>query len=172
MPGRPTARIFSNWASTHFASCSFLEISDLISKFGTTDIPNEMYQVHSRRQPWEDWDWFRERSPVYHVQKARTPILILHGKNDPRVHPSQSMELYRYLKTLGQTPVRLVLYPGEQHGNRKAAAQYDYSLRLVRWMEHYLEGPGGDPPAYELEYDWQKATADDSSEDGDDEEEE
>ena len=34
----------------------------------------------------------------------RTPLLIMHGKNDPRVHPSQSLELHRHLKTLGQAP--------------------------------------------------------------------
>ena len=62
------------------------------------------------------------------------------------------MELYRYLKTLGNVPVRLVFYPGEGHGNRKAGARYDYSMRLMRWMNHYLKGPGGDPPAHELEY--------------------
>jgi hypothetical protein len=31
------------------------------------------------------------------------------------------------MKTLGQAPVRLVLYPGEGHGNRRAASRYDYS---------------------------------------------
>ena len=25
-------------------------------------------------------------------------------------------------------------------------------LRLLRWMEHYLKGSGGDPPPYELDY--------------------
>ena len=55
--------------------------------------------------------------------------------------------MYRYLKTLDNAPVRLVLYPGEGHGNRKAAGQYDYSLRMMRWMNHYLMGPGGEPPA-------------------------
>ncbi len=146
----------SAWCATYYterfaASVMFVGISDQVAKFGTTDIPNEMHLVHALRWPWEDWDWFRQRSPVYHVDKARTPILILHGKNDPRVHPSQSLEMYRYLKTLGKTPVRLVLYPGEGHGNRKAAARFDYSLRLIRWMEHYLKGPGGDPPPYELD---------------------
>jgi hypothetical protein len=34
--------------------------------------------------------------------------------------------------------VRLVFYPGEGHGNRNAAAQYDYSLRFMRWMDTYL----------------------------------
>jgi len=146
----------SAWCATklteHFAaSVMHVGISDQISKFGTTDIPNEMYLVHGRAWPWEDWDWFRERSPIYYAQQSRTPILILHGKDDTRVHPSQSIELYRYLKTLGKT-VRLVLYPGEGHGNRKAAPRYDYNLRLMRWMEHYLKGPGGPPPPYELEY--------------------
>ena len=147
----------SAWCATalteHFAaSVMFVGISDQISKFGTTDIPNEMFMVHSRRLPWEYWDWMRERSPIFHTPEARTPILIMHGKEDTRVHPSQSLELYRYLKMLGNVPVRLVWYPGEGHGNRKAGARYDYSKRLMRWMDHYLEGPGGDPPPYKVDY--------------------
>lgn len=145
----------SAWCATrhseHFAaSVMFVGISNQISKSGTTDIPDEMFHVHARKRIWEDWQFFLERSPVYYVEKAKTPILILHGKEDTRVHPSQSMELYRNLKILGKTPVRLVLYPGEGHGNRKAAARYDYNLRLMRWMEHYLQGEGGDPPAFKL----------------------
>jgi dipeptidyl aminopeptidase/acylaminoacyl peptidase len=147
----------SAWAATalseHFAaSVMFVGISNQLSKFGTTDIPNEMNLVHARSWPWERWQWMLERSPIYHVQNAKTPILIMHGEEDTRVHPSQSMELYRYIKTIGKAPVRLVLYPGEGHGNRKGAAQYDYSLRLMRWMDHYLTGPGGEPPAYELNH--------------------
>ena len=138
--------------SEHFkASVMFVGVSDQLSKFGTTNIPNEMYLVHARSWPWEKWDFYRERSPIYHAQKHRTPLLILHGKNDPRVHPSQSLIMYRYLKTLDQAPVRLVWYPGEGHGNRKAAARLDYAHRLVRWMEHYVTGPGGDMPAIDLE---------------------
>ena len=45
-----------------------------------------------------------------------------------------------------------MLYPDEGHGNKKAAARLDYTLRLVRWMEHYLKGKGGDPPPYEMDY--------------------
>jgi dipeptidyl aminopeptidase/acylaminoacyl peptidase len=107
--------------------------------FGTSDIPNEMYLVHSLKWPWEDnWMNLIERSPIYHAGKAKTPILIMHGEQDTRVHPSQSMELFRSIKVRTETPVRLVFYPGEGHGNRKAAAQYDYSLRLMRWTDTYL----------------------------------
>jgi dipeptidyl aminopeptidase/acylaminoacyl peptidase len=146
----------SAWGATYHtdrfaASVMFVGISDKISKVGTTDIANEEYLVHARKRPWEAWQFFLERSPIYHASKSKTPILILHGKADPRVNPTQSLELYRHLKLHGKT-VRLVWYPGEQHGNRRAASRLDYNLRLMQWMEHYLQGPGGAPPPYELKY--------------------
>jgi dipeptidyl aminopeptidase/acylaminoacyl peptidase len=147
----------SAWGATYYsdryaASVMFVGISDNISKVGTTDIPEEMYLVHHLKRLWEDWNYFAERSPIRHVQKNRTPTLIMHGKSDPRVHPSQSLELHRHLKTLNQAPVRLVFYPGEGHGNRRAASRLDYNLRLLQWMEHYLQGPGGKAPALEIDY--------------------
>jgi dipeptidyl aminopeptidase/acylaminoacyl peptidase len=151
--GYATAWLSTRHSERVAAGVMFVGISDKVSKVGTTDIPDEEYLVHARKRPWENFDFFAERSPIRYVEKARTPLLIMHGKDDPRVHPTQSMELFRFLKVLGQTPVRLVLYPGEGHGNRKAAARYDYNLRMMQWFDHYLKGPGGDKPAPELEYD-------------------
>jgi len=147
----------SAWCATYYserfaAAVMAVGISDKIAKTGTTDIPNEEYLVHARKRPWDDWNAMLSHSPIYHVQKARTPILILHGKDDTRVHPSQSLELFRFLKLRKEVPVRLVLYPGEGHGNRKAASRLDYNLRMMQWFEHYLQGSGGDPPAYALDY--------------------
>jgi len=141
----------SAWGATalteHFAaSVMFVGISNQISKFGTGDIPQEMYLVHSRVWPWDDWQNMLEVSPVFHAGQSRTPTLILHGEDDPRVDAGQSFELYNALKLRTETPVRLVLYPGEGHGNQRAAARYDYNIRLMRWMDRYLTGPGGEPP--------------------------
>ncbi|MGB0513785.1 MAG: S9 family peptidase, partial [Wenzhouxiangellaceae bacterium] len=128
-------------------------LSNQIAAFGTSDIPWEFNLVHLGMWPWEDWDLFQQASPLYHVEKAQTPILIMHGDADPRVDPTQSRMFYRFLKVMEDgPPVRLVLYPGEGHGNRRAASRYDYSLRLMRWMNHYLKGPGGEPPPYRVEY--------------------
>ncbi len=145
------------WGATYYsdryaAAVMFVGISDKISKWGTTDIAQEETLVHALHQPWENWQKFLERSPIYHAGKARTPTLILGGMDDPRVHPGQSMEMYRHLKVRSKAPVRLVRYPGEQHGNRRAASRLDYSLRLMQWMDHYLKGPGGAPPPYEIDY--------------------
>jgi len=145
------------WCSTRYsdrfaAGVMFVGISDKISKVGTTDIADEEYYVHSLKRPWEDWKFLLERSPIYHAAQHRTPLLILHGKDDPRVNVGQSRELYRHLKLHNKAAVRLVLYPGEVHGNRKAAARLDYNMRMLQWMEHYLKGPGGAMPPLEIDY--------------------
>ena len=134
----------SAWGATahsaeYAASVMFVGISNQISKFGTTDIPVEMFNVHSRKWPWQDWQGMLEVSPIYHVEKAETPILIMHGAEDTRVAPSQSYELYRNIKVRTDTPVRLVLFPGEGHGNQRAAARYDYNLRMMEWFDTYLK---------------------------------
>ena len=146
----------SAWGATklteHFAaSVMFVGVTNQLSKFGTTDISNEMNLVHARSYPWDKWQWYLERSPIYWAGQSETPLLIMHGKDDPRVHPAQSMELYRYMKVQGKD-VRLVYYPGEGHGNRKVAAQYDYSLRLMRWMDNYLMEGKKDMPAFEIDH--------------------
>ena len=146
----------SAWGATklteHFAaSVMFVGVTNQLSKFGTTDISNEMHLVHARSYPWDKWQWYLERSPIYWAGQSETPLLIMHGKDDPRVHPAQSMELYRYMKVQGKD-VRLVYYPGEGHGNRKVAAQYDYSLRLMRWMDNYLIEGKKDMPDYKIDH--------------------
>ncbi len=135
----------SAWGSTYHsdeyaASVMFVGISNQISKFGTGDIPYEMYNVHSRAWPWDNWQKMLEVSPIYHVDKANTPTLIMHGEDDTRVNPSQSLELYRSIKVRKpDVPVRLVFFPGEGHGNRIAASRYDYNLRMMQWFETYLK---------------------------------
>jgi dipeptidyl aminopeptidase/acylaminoacyl peptidase len=127
-------------------------VANLLSMSGTSDIPEEHYLVHHRIHPWEDWQLFLERSPIFHAPKSRTPLLILAGKADPRVPPGQSIEMYRYLEQAGHKAVRLVQYPGEGHGNARAASRLDYHLRLLQWFDHYLKGQGGAPPPMELDY--------------------
>jgi len=135
----------SAWGATRYsqeyaASVMFVGISNNISKFGTTDIPNEMYLVHELKWPWDEWQRLLERSPIYHAGNAETPLLIMHGAEDTRVSPTQSYELYRNIKVRKpDTPLRLVLYPGEGHGNQKAAARYDYNLRMMEWFDTYLK---------------------------------
>jgi len=146
----------TGWMSTRYtdrfaAGVMFVGISNNISKWGTSDIPEELYLVHARERIWEDYQSFLERSPIYYAGQAKTPLLIMAGKEDTRVDPGQSYELYRHIKTRTDTPVRLVLYPGEGHGNRNSTARLDYNLRMMRWFNQYLKGEKTMQPDVELE---------------------
>jgi len=134
----------SAWMSTYYsdrfaAAVMFVGISDNISKWGTSDIPEELYLVHSRKRLWNHWQWYLERSPIFYVDRAQTPILIMHGQEDTRVHPGQSLELHRHLKVRKpDVPLRLVFFPGEGHGNARASSRYEYNLRMLRWFDTFL----------------------------------
>jgi dipeptidyl aminopeptidase/acylaminoacyl peptidase len=141
------------WMSTYYsdrfaAGVMFVGISNNISKWGTSDIPEELYLVHSRKRIWDDWYDNLLRSPIYYVDRAQTPLLIMHGAEDTRVHPAQSLELYRHIKVRKpEVPLRLVFYPGEGHGNVRATSRLDYNLRMIRWFETYLKYDAPDFPA-------------------------
>ena len=157
----------SGWMSTYYsdrfaASVMFVGISNNLSKWGTSDIPEELYLVHSRERMWESddkWMDYLKRSPIYWVDRAETPILIMHGAEDTRVHPAQSLELYRHIKVRKpDVPVRLVYYPGEGHGNTRASSRLDYTYRMMRWFDTYLMS--GDASAEKPE--WQAPVPEES----------
>jgi dipeptidyl aminopeptidase/acylaminoacyl peptidase len=143
------------WAATrlteHFrAGVMFVGISNKVSKGLTTEIPVEDRLVHTLFDPWTRFQFSLERSPISYVEQSRTALLIAGGTVDSRVHPSQSLQLYRALKLIGKTPVRYVRYPGEGHGNRRAAARDDYTRRFMRWMDHFLLQETKELPPWDL----------------------
>lgn len=148
--GYATAWMSTRHTERFAAGVMFVGISNNLSKWGTSDIPEEMFLVHSRKRIWDDYQFFLERSPIYYAGQAKTPLLIMAGKDDTRVDPGQSYELYRHIKTRTDTPVRLVLYPGEGHGNRNSTARFDYSLRMLRWFDSYLKNSKNKIPETEV----------------------
>jgi dipeptidyl aminopeptidase/acylaminoacyl peptidase len=150
--GYATAWLSSRYSARFKAGVMFVGISNKTSKGMTTEIPIEDIMVHTLYQPYTRWQYGLERSPIYWVEHVQTPLLIAGGSADSRVHPSQSLQFYRALKLIGKTPVRYVTYPGEGHGNRRAAARDDYARRLMRWMEHFVIEGKTELPPWELNY--------------------
>lgn len=127
----------TRWSERFRAAVMAAGISNWISFTGTTDIPNEMSIVH-----WNSWwhaetDLHWERSPLAHLDKARTPTLILHGERDERVHVEQGLELYTGLRLKG-VPARFVTYPREGHGVSERAHRIDAMNRMLKWFGEHL----------------------------------
>lgn len=134
----------SAWFATYYtdyvkAVCMFVGISNVVSKRGTTDISKEELYVHSGKPLEEQWQMNLERSPIYWAHQSKTATLIIGGASDPRVHPEQSLQLYRRMKMNDHPAVRLVQYPGEGHGNRKQVGQIDVIYRQIDWLDWYVK---------------------------------
>ena len=131
------------WFATFYtkyvkAVTMFVGVSNLISKRNTTDIPYEELYVHSGRGLEEMWELSLKRSPIYWASQSKTAVLILGGLSDPRVHPGQSLELYRRLNMNNHPAVRLVQYPGEGHGNARQPGRIDVLYRHLQWYDWYV----------------------------------
>lgn len=67
----------------------------------------------------QDKTRYRERSPIFHLEKFERPVILLQGLEDKIVPPNQAELILDSLKKRG-VPVAYVPFAGEQHGFRKA----------------------------------------------------
>jgi dipeptidyl aminopeptidase/acylaminoacyl peptidase len=80
-----------------------------------------------------------ENSPVFHVQRVTTPLLLLANDNDDAVPWYQGIELFLALRRYNK-PAWFWSYNGEFHGLRRRADQKDFARRAWQFFEHYLHG--------------------------------
>jgi dipeptidyl aminopeptidase/acylaminoacyl peptidase len=114
-------------------------LTDLVSMYGTTDIPGYIASFFKGVPNKETLEFYRQRSAITFVDNVTTPLLILHGGNDQRVPIGQPMEYFRALKDRGKT-VQLVFYPREGHGLSEYYHQMDKVRREFDWINRYTLG--------------------------------
>jgi dipeptidyl aminopeptidase/acylaminoacyl peptidase len=64
--------------------------------------------------PEEDRDFLIERSPRTYVRDITCPLLVIQGKNDPRVIEKESAELVEELRGMGKE-VDYMMFEDEGH---------------------------------------------------------
>ena len=88
---------------------------------------------------WEAPELYIENSPIFHLPKVKTPLLIMHNDEDGAVPWYQSIEMYTGMRRL-QKPVWLLNYNGDDHNLMKNANRFDLSIRMRQFFDHYLMG--------------------------------
>jgi dipeptidyl aminopeptidase/acylaminoacyl peptidase len=81
----------------------------------------------------------RERSPIYHVDAIRSPLLVGQGKNDPRVKLATADAMVKALRDAGRE-VTYVVYPDEGHGFARPENQLDFFGRVEEFLAKHLGG--------------------------------
>jgi dipeptidyl aminopeptidase/acylaminoacyl peptidase len=109
------------------------------SHFGVAELERFVQDTHKFESryieglvgPWpQAAALFRERAPLYAADRIRCPVIILQGLEDKIVPPSQAEIMVAALAE-NHVPYAYVIFPGEQHGYRKAE-----SIKRALEVEH------------------------------------
>ncbi|NGP76123.1 prolyl oligopeptidase family serine peptidase [Balneolaceae bacterium YR4-1] len=116
------------------------------SDYGTCRFGVSFDQSYFGGAPWDNTDGkiynttYIQKSPLFEMEKVRTPTLIHHGSEDRAVPRDQGWEYYRALQQIEKAPVRFLWYPGQPHGLQKVTHQTRKMEEEIRWFDTYLFG--------------------------------
>jgi len=82
-------------------------------------------------------DFLEKIAPMNNTEKIKKPMLVVAGKNDPRVPVTESEQIVGALKKQG-TPVWYLMAKDEGHGFHKKQNQDFQFYTTVEFLEEYL----------------------------------
>jgi len=85
----------------------------------------------------KDSAMLREVSPVFHVDKIKTPLFIAQGKNDPRVNVDESDQMVKAMKDKG-IKVEYLVKNNEGHGFRNEENKFDFYRAMEKFLNTQL----------------------------------
>jgi dipeptidyl aminopeptidase/acylaminoacyl peptidase len=89
--------------------------------------------------PATDAERHRRISPLFHAKNIVRPMLVVQGKNDPRVLQVESDEIVAAVRS-NNVPVEYVVFPDEGHGFLRKQNRITASEAYLRFLERYLRG--------------------------------
>jgi len=129
------------------AAVAGASVTDMVSSYFSINTSNgvkmdwryESQQYRMGSTPFDNLDGYLENSTVTNAASITTPLLSWAGKEDMSVDWKQSVALHLALRRLGKRNIFLA-YPNEGHILNRPAAQFDLTVRIKNWFDHYLKG--------------------------------
>jgi dipeptidyl aminopeptidase/acylaminoacyl peptidase len=88
---------------------------------------------------WEKPQLYIENSPLFHLNKVQTPLVIMHNDADGAVPWYQGIELFTALRRLGK-PVWMLNYNNEAHNLMERRNRKDIQIREQQFFDWQLKG--------------------------------
>jgi dipeptidyl aminopeptidase/acylaminoacyl peptidase len=88
--------------------------------------------------PAEKPEVYQRANSLARVADIQTPLLILHGENDPQVPPYESAQFVRALKEHNKI-FYYFTYPGELHGFTQREHRLDAWRKELAFLERYIQ---------------------------------
>ena len=94
--------------------------------------------------PTKDLEMLRATSPLFHADKITKPLIVLQGKNDPRVLKAESDEIVDAIKKK-KGVVEYIVFDNEGHGFTKKENELRAYKAILAFLDKYLRKAA--PPA-------------------------
>ena len=135
----------TNWVIGHTdrfaAAATCRSITYWPGFFGVSDLGG-WYDKHEQGGTlWENEHKLREHSPLFALDKVKTPTLIIHSFEDYRCPAPEAYGLYQALVERG-VETRMVLFKGESHGlsrNGKPIHRVRRLEEIAGWFDSHLK---------------------------------
>jgi dipeptidyl aminopeptidase/acylaminoacyl peptidase len=89
--------------------------------------------------PYQQRELYERWSPLNHVTKWKTPILIVHGQLDFRVDVSEAYQAFTAARRLG-VPAKFLYFPDEDHWVARPRNRRLWWGTVLDWLDQYV-GP-------------------------------
>lgn len=113
-----------------------------ISNFVTFLQNTADYRKNNRESEYgrldKDEDFLESISPVNKVKNIKAPIMIIHGRNDPRVPVTEAEQMYYAINNNGGL-AELHIYEDEGHGISKQKNRLDIYPKMVIFLDKYVK---------------------------------
>jgi dipeptidyl aminopeptidase/acylaminoacyl peptidase len=87
----------------------------------------------------KDHDFLESISPIHKAHRIRAPLMVIHGKNDPRVPVGEAEQIVEKVRENGGT-VEYLLYEDEGHGLLKLKNRLDAYPKIAAFLDEHLAG--------------------------------
>jgi dipeptidyl aminopeptidase/acylaminoacyl peptidase len=89
--------------------------------------------------PVKDEQMLKDRSPLFHIDAIRAPLLIGQGANDPRVNRAESLQIRDALQQAGKI-VQYIEFPDEGHGFARPANRITFYAAAEKFLAEHIGG--------------------------------
>lgn len=99
------------------------------------------YRRHLREAEYgslaHDREFLLDISPLTHIDRIAAPLMVIHGRNDPRVPVSEAEQVVDACRAKG-LPVECIIYDDEGHGLSKRSNRLDAAPRILDFLVEHL----------------------------------
>jgi dipeptidyl aminopeptidase/acylaminoacyl peptidase len=82
---------------------------------------------------------WRDRSPIFFVDRIKCPLMLVAGRHDPRCPPDEARQVHEALQKRG-VPCEFLLYEDEGHGFARRENMFDAYRKIAAFLEKSMKG--------------------------------